>query len=158
MTKKDIYTQYVSSAKIDALLEHLDRIAKQDQETGELTKCVAFSQWTEMLDIVEYALKQKNIKYQRLDGKVSVANGRRDKILNNFKQKADCRILLISIKTGGLGLQLSAANVVFLLDPWWNPAVEMQAVDRVHRIGQTKPVFVYKFIMKVLPSKSSVTQ
>jgi SNF2 family DNA or RNA helicase len=75
-------------------------------------------------------------------------NKTREAQLEKFKNNSDCRVLLISLKCGSLGLNLTVANVVILLDIWWNPAIEDQAIDRVHRIGQDKPVKVYKFLIK----------
>src|SRR5690606_13574652 len=87
---------------------------------------------------------KKKIKYAYLDG--STKN--RDEVVTKFRQNEQIKLFLISIKAGGVGLNLVEADYVFILDPWWNPAVEQQAVDRSHRIGQTKNVFIYKFITK----------
>ena len=83
---------------------------------------------------------------KRLDGKLN--HKKRAEVLEVFKKDASKQVFLISLKAGGVGLNLTVANHIFLLDPWWNPAVEDQAIDRVHRIGQKKPVFVYRFICK----------
>ena len=84
--------------------------------------------------------------YSYLDG--SMTNIERQNAVTNFQTKEDLPFFLISLKAGGLGLNLTNADYVFLIDPWWNPAIERQAVDRTHRIGQTKSVFIYKFITK----------
>src|SRR5207248_5581178 len=96
------------------------------------------------LAIVRQRLDADKITYEYLDGKTRDRQAR----VERFQTDPDCKLLLISLKAGGLGLNLTAAEYVFLLDPWWNPAVEAQAVDRTHRIGQTKPVFAYRLIAK----------
>lgn len=88
----------------------------------------------------------QNQAFLYLDG--STPSAERTKLVNEFQKDKDIPLFLISLKAGGVGLNLTSADYVFLLDPWWNPAVEKQAMDRTHRIGQTKPVFVYKFISK----------
>ena len=107
-------------------------------------KVLVFSQFTSMLDIMEKDLKRLNINFFRLDG--STKN--RQELVENFNSSDSVKVFLISLKAGGVGINLTSASVVFLYDPWWNPMVEKQAMDRVHRIGQTKKVNVYKFITK----------
>ena len=107
-------------------------------------KALVFSQFTSYLAIVRRYLEQRNIAYEYLDGQT---RNRRERI-EHFQSDASCGVFLISLKAGGLGLNLTAADYVFLLDPWWNPAVEMQAIDRAHRIGQTRQVFAYRLICK----------
>lgn len=97
-----------------------------------------------MLDIVQRKLDKAGIAYQYLDGKT---RNRRERV-ERFQNDADCSVFLIRLKAGGTGLNLTAADFVFLLDPWWNRAVEAQAIDRAHRIGQTRPVFAYRLIAK----------
>ncbi|KAG2393295.1 hypothetical protein C9374_006826 [Naegleria lovaniensis] len=128
-----------SSSKINALIEKL-----RSQEYG--TKSVVFSQWTSMLDLVEVALEKSGIRFVRLDGKMQRKD--RDDAVQKFKHDNTIQVCLISLKVGGTGLNLVWATHVFLLDPWWNPAIEEQAIDRVHRIGQDKPVTVYRFVVK----------
>lgn len=99
-----------------------------------------------MLDLVETPLLKNDFKFVRLDGNVTQSN--RQKAINSFNQNKDVRIFLISTKAGGIGLNLIAASRVFILDPWWNYACESQAIDRVHRLGQTKPVKVVRFIVR----------
>eukprot|EP00742_Colponemidia_sp_Colp-10_P014547 GILJ01016532.1.p1 GENE.GILJ01016532.1~~GILJ01016532.1.p1 ORF type:complete len:935 (-),score=119.12 GILJ01016532.1:169-2973(-) len=136
----DVEERYRPSAKLTALIERLqDALA-----TGE--KCVVFSQWTSMLDLVQIPLKKAEIPFLRLDGSLSAQQ--RDRCLAEFKTEGGPRVLLLSLKAGGVGLNLTAASWVFLLDPWWNPAIEDQAMQRVHRIGQSKPVNVVRFIVK----------
>ena len=97
-----------------------------------------------MLAIVRKQLDKDGVLYEYLDGRT---RNRRQRI-ERFQNDPDCMLFLISLKAGGLGLNLTAAEYVFLLDPWWNPAVEAQAIDRTHRIGQTNPVFAYRLICK----------
>jgi superfamily II DNA or RNA helicase len=126
------------SAKLDTLLDQLDEL----REEGH--KALVFSQFTSLLAIVRKRLDEAGVRYEYLDGETRD----RQKHVETFQNDPDCRLFLISLKAGGLGLNLTAAEYVFLLDPWWNPAVEAQAVDRAHRIGQTKPVFAYRLIAK----------
>ncbi|MBP3954168.1 DEAD/DEAH box helicase [Gemmata sp. G18] len=126
------------SAKLDVLLPQLQELA----ESGR--KALVFSQFTSLLDIVRKRLTAEGIKFEYLDGRTRD----RDKRVARFQTDPECRLFLVSLKAGGVGLNLTAAEYVFLLDPWWNPAVEAQAIDRSHRIGQTKPVFAYRLIAR----------
>jgi superfamily II DNA or RNA helicase len=105
-------------------------------------KVLVFSQFVQHLSLVRAALDERQLEYAYLDG----ATRDRPAEVARFQENEDLRIFLISLKAGGVGLNLTAADYVFILDPWWNPAVEAQAVDRAHRIGQQRPVFTYKFI------------
>jgi SNF2 family DNA or RNA helicase len=107
-------------------------------------KLLIFSQFVKHLDIVKDCLHRQRIPFAYLDGS---SNDRKDQV-EKFNKDPHLKVFLISIKAGGLGLNLTEADYVFILDPWWNPAVEAQAVDRAHRIGQTKRVFTYKFITR----------
>jgi non-specific serine/threonine protein kinase len=107
-------------------------------------KALVFSQFLGMLNIVEKRLNEEGIKYVKLTGKTR----NREKVVEAFEQDDECRVFLISLKAGGTGLNLVSADYVFLIDPWWNPAVENQAIDRAHRIGQTQKVFAYRMICK----------
>ncbi|GAA4391002.1 DEAD/DEAH box helicase [Hymenobacter koreensis] len=107
-------------------------------------KVLVFSQFVKHLDLVRHSLDEKQIEYAYLDGNTR----ERHKEVARFQETEELRVFLISLKAGGVGLNLTAADYVFILDPWWNPAVEAQAVDRAHRIGQEKTVFTYKFITK----------
>lgn len=127
-----------ASAKMDVLIPHLEELIEEGH------KALVFSQFTSMLSIVQEHLDQKNIVYEYLDGQTRDRKERVDR----FQTDKDCGIFLISLKAGGLGLNLTAADYVFILDPWWNPAVETQAIDRAHRVGQTKRVFAYKLICR----------
>jgi SNF2 family DNA or RNA helicase len=127
-----------ASGKLDVLLEQLREVLDEGH------KALVFSQFTSLLDIVRSRLDKQGIVYEYLDG----ATRDRQRPVERFQNDADCRLFLISLKAGGLGLNLTAAGYVFLLDPWWNPAVEAQAVDRAHRIGQTQQVFAYRLIAR----------
>jgi non-specific serine/threonine protein kinase len=96
------------------------------------------------LDLIKAHLEKNNIPYEYLDGQTT---DRADRV-NRFQNDQNCRVFLMSLKAGGVGLNLTEADYVYLIDPWWNPAVEAQAIDRTHRIGQTKKVFAYKMICK----------
>jgi superfamily II DNA or RNA helicase len=126
------------SAKLDMLLHRLQEVLDEGHKT------LVFSQFTGMLAILRSRLDGLGIAYEYLDGKTR----NRDKCVARFQTDADCRLFLISLKAGGLGLNLTAAQYVFLLDPWWNPAVEAQAIDRAHRIGQANRVFAYRLIAR----------
>ncbi len=125
-------------AKIETLLAQLSEL----REEGH--KALVFSQFTSLLAILRANLDSAGVRYEYLDG----ATRNRQAHVEAFQNDPDCGLFLISLKAGGLGLNLTAAEYVFLLDPWWNPAVEAQAVDRAHRIGQTKPVFAYRLIAR----------
>jgi SNF2 family DNA or RNA helicase len=119
-------------------------IPRLAEATEEGHKVLVFSQFTSLLSIVRSRLDTAKITYEYLDGKTRDRAAR----VQNFQDNPDCKLFLISLKAGGLGLNLTAAEYVFLLDPWWNPAVEAQAVDRAHRIGQKRRVFAYRLIAK----------
>jgi len=127
-----------SSAKLDELVPHLEELVESGQ------KVLVFSQFTSLLAIVKKRLDAAGLVYESLDGRTRDRAAR----VERFQTDPDCRLFLISLKAGGVGLNLTAAGYVFLLDPWWNPAAEAQAVDRTHRIGQTKPVFAYRLIAR----------
>ena len=126
------------SAKLDALLPQLTEVLEEGH------KALVFSQFTSLLALVRNRLDADGIPYEYLDGRT------RDRAakVEHFQNDPDCKLFLVSLKAGGLGLNLTAAEYVFLLDPWWNPAVEAQAIDRAHRIGQTRPVFAYRLIAR----------
>ena len=125
-------------AKFEILLETLETL----QAEGH--KALIFSQFVQTLKLLEKEMKVAKMKYTYLDGKTL----KRQERVDEFQNDANISFFLISLKAGGVGLNLTAADYVIHLDPWWNPAVEMQATDRAHRIGQDKPVFVYKFIAR----------
>ncbi|HLG43335.1 MAG TPA: C-terminal helicase domain-containing protein, partial [Planctomycetota bacterium] len=126
------------SVKLEMLLEQ----AKDVLAEGH--KALVFSQFTSMLSIVRERLDGEKIPYEYLDGSTRDREG----AVSRFQNAPDPRLFLISLKAGGQGLNLTAAEYVFLLDPWWNPAVEAQAVDRTHRIGQTRQVFTYRLVAR----------
>ncbi len=125
-----------TSSKVEALVDALVNAA----EDGH--KALVFSQWTSLLDLIEPALKQIGIAFTRLDG----STRDRAAVVEAFQGEGGPPVLLISLKAGGTGLNLTAADHVFLCDPWWNPAVEDQAADRAHRIGQERPVMIYRIV------------
>ena len=127
-----------ASAKLDVLIDRLEEIVAEGH------KALVFSQFTSLLALVKERLDASAMVYEYLDG--STRN--RQQCVERFQNDPDCPLFLISLKAGGLGLNLTAAEYVFLLDPWWNPAVEAQAVDRAHRIGQTHQVFAYRLIAR----------
>lgn len=123
------------SAKLELLMTLLPEMLEEGR------KVLIFSQFTSMLALIEAELQQASIIYSKLTGQTK----QRDEAIAHF-QEGDAQVFLISLKAGGTGLNLTAADTVIHYDPWWNPAVEQQATDRAHRIGQDKPVFVYKLI------------
>ena len=125
-------------AKLDFLIPHLQELISEGH------KALVFSQFTSMLSIVREHLDKQGITYEYLDGKTRDRKAR----VEHFQEDKDCQVFLISLKAGGLGLNLTSADYVFLLDPWWNPAVEAQAIDRAHRVGQTRTVFAYRLICR----------
>ncbi|TAL62763.1 MAG: hypothetical protein EPN85_01865 [Bacteroidetes bacterium] len=127
------------SVKIKELLRHIS------EKTGK-HKLLVFSQFVKMLQLIKKQLEDNNISYEYLDGQCSVEQ--RQNSVNHFQADPTCRVFLISLKAGGLGLNLTAADYVYIVDPWWNPAVENQAIDRCHRIGQDKKVIAYRMICK----------
>jgi non-specific serine/threonine protein kinase len=131
-------TYHGQSAKFELLYETLETL----QAEGH--KALLFSQFVEVLKLVRGELDAQHIRYAYLDGQTKDRQAQVDK----FQEDPRIRFFLISLKAGGVGLNLTAADYVIHLDPWWNPAVETQAADRAHRIGQDKPVFVYKFIAR----------
>lgn len=121
-----------------------DVIHKLETVIGENHKILVFSQFVKHLDLFREHLDHKKLRYAYLDG----STRDRQQEVENFQNDPDLKLFLISLKAGGVGLNLTAADYVFILDPWWNPAIEAQAIDRAHRIGQHRTVFTYKFITK----------
>ncbi|KAG6518295.1 hypothetical protein ZIOFF_021699 [Zingiber officinale] len=156
------HSGYVSS-KIKAALDILTTIASQssssvhdligDSASAQLNlttevpeKAIVFSQWTSMLDLLELSLNENLIQYRRLDGTMTLVS--RDKAVKDFNTDPEVTVMLMSLKAGSLGLNMIAACHVILLDLWWNPSTEDQAIDRAHRIGQTRPVTVSRITVK----------
>ena len=126
------------STKLNLLAERLEQAAADGH------RALVFSQWTSLLDLTEPVLAEKNIEFVRLDG----STRDRAAVVSEFADEQGPPVMLVSLKAGGTGLNLTAADHVFLLDPWWNPAVEQQAADRAHRIGQTRPVVVHRIVAR----------
>lgn len=134
---------WVSSAKIDRTLELLNGI--MDSAEGE--RVLIFSQWTSLLDLLEVPMEEKGWGYERYDGSMN-AKSRADAV-DNFKDpRKNQRIMLVSLKAGNAGLNLNCASQVIILDPFWNPYIEEQAIDRAHRIGQTREVKVHRILVE----------
>ena len=129
----------VQSTKINFLIESLEQIQNENH------KVIIFSQFTTYLDLIQKEVKKKQWKFSRIDGSQNMK--KRHSEVDKF-QNGDSSIFLISLKAGGFGLNLTAASYIFLMDPWWNPAVENQAIDRAHRIGQENKLTVYRPIIK----------
>ncbi|KAJ1272919.1 hypothetical protein BS78_06G239800 [Paspalum vaginatum] len=150
-------SSYISS-KIRGAVEILNSIIQTraltagDTTAGSIprellpVKAIVFSQWTGMLDLLELSLDSNRIQFRRLDGAMSL--NLREKGVNEFNNDPEVRVMLMSLKAGNLGLNMVSACHVIMLDPWWNPYAEDQAVDRAHRIGQTRPVTVSRFTIK----------
>ncbi len=141
-----------SPAILNEEVRYPNHSIKLDELTREITenvgdhKVLVFSQFLGMLDLIRTRMKEDNIEHVYFDG--SSTSAEREKAIRAFQDNHECRVFLISLKAGGIGLNLTAADYVYIVDPWWNPAVEQQAIDRTHRIGQTKNIFAYRLICK----------
>ena len=135
LLKLDAAKNVTESAKLDALMEVLIPLIEDGR------RVLLFSQFTQMLALIQDRLKEENIGHLLLTGQ----SENRQELVQTF-QKGETPVFLISLKAGGVGLNLTAADTVIHYDPWWNPAAENQATDRAHRFGQKNTVFVYKFI------------
>lgn len=124
----------------------IDELVRELQENMGHHKALVFSQFLGMLSLIKEKLHAENIPFQYFDG--SFTAQQREQAIRDFQDNDTCKVFLISLKAGGMGLNLTAADYVYLVDPWWNPAVEQQAIDRTHRIGQTKNIFAYRMICK----------
>ncbi|KAJ8764644.1 hypothetical protein K2173_006726 [Erythroxylum novogranatense] len=133
---------FQTSTKIEALREEIRCMVERDGSA----KGIVFSQFTSFLDLINYSLMKSGVTSVQLDGSMSLPA--RDAAIKRFSEDPDCRIFLMSLKAGGVALNLTAASHVFLMDPWWNPAVERQAQDRIHRIGQYKPIRIVRFVIE----------
>ena len=122
----------------------LEELSREITENIGEHKALVFSQFLGMLGLIREKLQEEGIPYEYFDGSTSIND--RQKAIDNFQNNDKCRVFLISLKAGGVGLNLTAADYVYIVDPWWNPAVEQQAIDRTHRIGQTKNIFAYRMI------------
>ena len=132
----DLSKSEMESAKLEALMPMLVELLEENH------KALVFSQFTSLLALLRTELNKRKIVHEYLDGKTT----KRDKHVDRFQNDADCKLMLISLKAGGVGLNLTAADYVFILDPWWNPAAEAQAIDRAHRMGQNRHVNAYRLI------------
>ncbi|GAA5965494.1 hypothetical protein JCM8115_005772 [Rhodotorula mucilaginosa] len=135
-------TKARTSTKIEALLEELSKTRTEDRTL----KTLVFSQFTTMLDLVARRLQLSGFKFVRLMG--SMTPLARDNTIKAFTDDPECTVFLISLKAGGVALNLVEASRAIILDPWWNPAVELQAMDRTHRIGQHRPINVTRLIIE----------
>ncbi|KNE54399.1 hypothetical protein AMAG_00371 [Allomyces macrogynus ATCC 38327] len=133
---------FLSSSKIDALMTFLETARTRDSTT----KSIIFSQWTSMMDLIEVPLRQRGFQFVRLDGTLTRRD--RDEAIDQFQSDNTISVFLISLSCGATGLNLVAATNCFLVEPWWNPQIERQAIDRIYRIGQTRPVTVVRFAME----------
>ncbi len=124
------------SGKFEEVCESIENMVTENH------KVLIFSSFVKHLDLFKDYFEKNNIRYSMLTGETR----NREEVVANFQNNENNRFFLISLKAGGVGLNLTAADYVFVLDPWWNPAAEMQAINRAHRIGQTNKVFVYRFI------------
>lgn len=124
----------------------LEELSREITENIGDHKALVFSQFLGMLALIREKLKELGVDYEYFDGSTSAPD--REKAIRRFQDDTNCRVFLISLKAGGVGLNLTAADYVYIVDPWWNPAVEQQAIDRTHRIGQTKNIFAYRMICK----------
>jgi SNF2 family DNA or RNA helicase len=131
-------TSMLTSSKVDLLVERLDESAAQGH------RALVFSQWTSLLDLIEPELSERGIRFVRLDG----STRDRESVVSEFQAPGGPQVFLLSLKAGGTGLNLTAADEVYFMDPWWNPTTEAQASDRAHRIGQTRPVSIFRLIAK----------
>ncbi|ONK72321.1 uncharacterized protein A4U43_C04F18120 [Asparagus officinalis] len=138
----DAHENWKDSSKVAELLKCIESIKR----SGSGEKSIVFSQWTSFLVLLEIPLRKKNIGYLRFDGKLNQKN--RERVLKEFNETRDKTVLLMSLKAGGVGLNLTAACFQCLSDPWWNPAVEEKAIMRIHRIRQKRKVIVRRFIVK----------
>ncbi|MBR2649478.1 MAG: SNF2 helicase associated domain-containing protein [Sediminibacterium sp.] len=122
----------------------LEEIGREITENISNHKALVFSQFLGMLALIKEKMKELGVDYEYFDGSSTV--NERERAIQRFQNDDNCRVFLISLKAGGVGLNLTAADYVYIVDPWWNPAVEQQAIDRTHRIGQTKNIFAYRMI------------
>jgi non-specific serine/threonine protein kinase len=124
----------------------LEELAREITENIGNHKALVFSQFLGMLALIKEKLVELGVKFEYFDGSTTAQE--RERAIQSFQNDNDVRVFLISLKAGGVGLNLTAADYVYIVDPWWNPAVEQQAIDRTHRIGQTKNIFAYRMICK----------
>jgi DNA repair protein RAD16 len=138
----NVKASFPSSTKINVLLELLTEIRSQDCTV----KSIVFSQFVSFLDIVHWFLSKNGFNCVKLDGRMSAQQ--RDAVIKSFMTVPQITVFLVSLKAGGVALNLTEASRIFILDPWWNPAVEDQAMDRIHRLGQRRPVKITRLIIE----------
>lgn len=132
--------EFKTSTKIEALLHEI----RQMQAADHRSKALVFSQFTRFLELIEWRIKREGISAAKVLGTMPITS--RNNIIISFQTDPSLKVLLISLKAGGEGLNLQAADHIFVMDPWWNPASELQAIQRAHRIGQTRPVKATRFV------------
>ncbi|CAK9117569.1 unnamed protein product [Durusdinium trenchii] len=133
-------SEFQSSTKIEALVQEI----KKMESTDATSKALVFSQFTRFLELIEWRLKREGISAATVLGSMPIVS--RNNIIVSFQTEPTLKVLLISLKAGGEGLNLQAADHIFLMDPWWNPAAEAQAIQRAHRIGQVRPVKALRLV------------
>eukprot|EP00930_Biecheleria_cincta_P033330 TRINITY_DN23096_c0_g1_i1.p1 TRINITY_DN23096_c0_g1~~TRINITY_DN23096_c0_g1_i1.p1 ORF type:complete len:1439 (-),score=300.93 TRINITY_DN23096_c0_g1_i1:174-4490(-) len=133
-------SEFQSSTKIEALVHEIKRMSSEDPTS----KALVFSQFSRFLELIEWRLKREGVSAAKVLGSMPIVS--RNNIIVSFQTEPTLKVLLISLKAGGEGLNLQAANHIFIMDPWWNPAAELQAIQRAHRIGQTRPVKATRFV------------
>jgi len=142
-----VFKDASASSKIGTVISELQKLKDKNEEDGVIEKAVVVSQWTSMLNIVKYHIKEQGLKYAEITGQVNIAT--RGEIVESFNQsQRGPQIMLLSLSAGGVGLNLVGANHLFLLDAHWNPQLEAQACDRIYRVGQIKDVYIHKFIVQ----------
>ncbi|KAJ3053601.1 DNA repair protein rad16 [Rhizophlyctis rosea] len=135
------------STKVSWLIQNLLEVRNECFQRGEAqTKSIIFSQWTGMLDLLEVPLTQYSFKFCRLDGKMTRPD--RNAAMHKLKEDPEVTVMLVSLKAGGVGLNLTSASRCYIMEPYWNPAVEQQAIDRIHRLGQTRVVHTIRLVVK----------
>lgn len=142
VSRVDMSGKWRSSTKIEALVEELYKL----RSNKRTIKSIVFSQFTSMLDLIEWRLKRAGFETVKLQGSMSPTQ--RDETIKYFMNNIHCEVFLVSLKAGGVALNLCEASQVFIMDPWWNPSVEWQSGDRVHRIGQYRPVKITRFCIE----------
>jgi len=135
-------SKWRSSTKIEALCEELCKLRSPSQTT----KSIVFSQFTSMLQLIEWRLHRAGFKTVMLEGSMSPIQ--REATIKHFMEHVEVEVFLVSLKAGGVALNLIEANQVFIMDPWWNPSQEWQAADRIHRIGQTRPCRITRLVIQ----------
>lgn len=144
---KRLSKEWIPSGKTEKTMEILQAIQdRKDPQTKQSEKTIIFSQFTSLLDLLEVPIAKAGWGYRRYDGSMS-SNARNDAV-EDFTERKECKIMLVSLKAGNAGLNLIAASQVIILDPFWNPFVEEQAIDRAHRIGQLRPVQVHRVLVQ----------